>query len=1166
MSTGFYRSFEDLHRGSEEAIAKRLEVYQPVIQKLHDVFPSANALDLGCGRGEWLTTLQKTGFQAAGVDTDPDMHATCQSKSLNSYQQDALDFLQTAPDNHYALVSAFHFIEHIPFESLNKLTEQLFRVLKPGGVVLLETPNPENPVIGSCYFYMDPTHVKPLPPALLKFLAEYIGFSSATVWRLNEERGLRKQAPSLETVLKGTSPDYAVVGQKPGNEQAQAELAPLIEKDTGITLDELTNRYDNHHRETAEHLENKIHDEAEQLSLVAEKLEKLEKEKLALAAELEHVRQLQQVHDEKIRSLAVFTRILQPLYRAGVRGHSRYLQIREASRTKVFYQWQLIKLLKLVGLNDLAAQKAKEAGLTLSGQPLNQHLDIFDQANHDAPTGPLAEIQHALVRDLAFANNTYQSKSDNKLRICIEGHFSGSYSLAGVNRALAMAFLKSGQAELTVVPRESERTAHIHTAPAHELAALRPLINTESATGEVALYHHFPIVENPDPAQGKPVLLFFWEETLIPQQTIQQINSGYAGVLAATWFVKKALIDSGCRIPVALVPMPLEDKLSTPPEPGKEPPYRFLHVSSCFPRKGADVLFKAFNQLLRKQLDAELVVKTFANPHNTTEQQLQAFVDEDLHPRVHLIIDDYSAEQMDELYRSAHAVVLPTRGEGLNLPAAEAIRYNLPLIITGYGAHTDFLTGDGVKFVNYRFAPSQSHVHAPGALWVNPDINDLERQCTAVLEQLRSGNVRMHDTRTLVTNTFYSDDARHKLIGSLRRLAHADPVSETCPPVTIMTTWGEACGIAEYSRYLAQELMQLNTPVSVWAPKHLAAPSQAPLAGQLEKLDPCWQPQTGDLPLHSLAESPDTIWIQHHPGFFSLDHRLEKSIATATKTGYLRFITLHATLPLLQLLQQQKEQAAKTLNQFYRVIVHKPVDVNILKELGVTDNVTMLPQGIAQLPVSPHAKEAQDKPFTVGCFGFLFPHKGIAELVEAFSDFVKSNPSASDARLMLLNSIHPTSSASADYKEQCEQRIRELGLEQQTELHSDFLDEQTIADKLAHCDLLVLPYRETPESSSGAVRTALACCETVAVTPAQIFDEVRDATLAIPGFNKAAITQTIQSTWAGENAEQLADLHKARDAWIKQHEWPEAARKHQQLVQAAHTDTQWLAQGTTTGS
>jgi O-antigen chain-terminating methyltransferase len=39
----------------------------------------------------------------------------------------------------------------------------------PGGLLILETPNPENLVVGACTFWYDPTHIRPLPPAMMRF-------------------------------------------------------------------------------------------------------------------------------------------------------------------------------------------------------------------------------------------------------------------------------------------------------------------------------------------------------------------------------------------------------------------------------------------------------------------------------------------------------------------------------------------------------------------------------------------------------------------------------------------------------------------------------------------------------------------------------------------------------------------------------------------------------------------------------------------------------------------------------------------------------------------------------------------------------------------------------------------------------------------------------------
>jgi hypothetical protein len=50
-------------------------------------------------------------------------------------------------------------------------------VLQPGGLLIMETPNPENLVVGANTFYLDPSHERPIPPPLLAFAAEHAGFA-----------------------------------------------------------------------------------------------------------------------------------------------------------------------------------------------------------------------------------------------------------------------------------------------------------------------------------------------------------------------------------------------------------------------------------------------------------------------------------------------------------------------------------------------------------------------------------------------------------------------------------------------------------------------------------------------------------------------------------------------------------------------------------------------------------------------------------------------------------------------------------------------------------------------------------------------------------------------------------------------------------------------------
>jgi O-antigen chain-terminating methyltransferase len=259
MTSPFYKAFEDLHRGPRESIKTRLAVYLPFLEKVKAIYPDTEVLDLGCGRGEWLELLQDQGFNASGVDQDNDMLAVCRLQGLKVITGDALAYLKTQATESKGVISGFHLAEHISFADLQSLVTESLRVLKPAGLLILETPNPENLVVGSSSFYLDPTHLRPLPSELLSFLAIHSGFARSKVLGLQESIPLRSEnAPtSLFAVLSGVSPDYAVIAQKAGgsnDEQKLASFEALFKKEYGLSLETLANRYQAH----LNHLEGQI--------------------------------------------------------------------------------------------------------------------------------------------------------------------------------------------------------------------------------------------------------------------------------------------------------------------------------------------------------------------------------------------------------------------------------------------------------------------------------------------------------------------------------------------------------------------------------------------------------------------------------------------------------------------------------------------------------------------------------------------------------------------------------------------------------------------------------------------------------------------------------------------------------------------------------------------
>lgn len=245
MSDHFYRAFEDKHRGSRQLIKARLEAYLPFVRPLLEVYPEAQAIDLGCGRGEWLELLGEIGFNARGVDLDEGMLEASRALNLKTELMDALTALQQLPDSSQAIVSGFHLIEHIPFDVLLALVKEAKRVLVPAGLLIFETPNPENLIVGTSSFYLDPTHVKPIPPLLLAFLPEYVGgYSKIKMIGLQEPTQKSECSVELIDIFTNVSPDYALIAQSEAPNAIEELTSAAFFVERGVTLPMVSAKFD----------------------------------------------------------------------------------------------------------------------------------------------------------------------------------------------------------------------------------------------------------------------------------------------------------------------------------------------------------------------------------------------------------------------------------------------------------------------------------------------------------------------------------------------------------------------------------------------------------------------------------------------------------------------------------------------------------------------------------------------------------------------------------------------------------------------------------------------------------------------------------------------------------------------------------------------------------
>ncbi len=187
LMDAFYVEFEDQFRGSSEQIQNRLSWYLPFVSNVLGELPKGEILDVGCGRGEWLQLMKENNFTARGIDMNSTMVAECIGQDLSVTQADALQYLRGIPDGTLSGITAFHVVEHLSMNDLLAFIDEVARTLVPGGFLILETPNPENLLVGSHYFYLDPTHLNPIPPLLLQFYVNSADFTDIQIDRLNAD-------------------------------------------------------------------------------------------------------------------------------------------------------------------------------------------------------------------------------------------------------------------------------------------------------------------------------------------------------------------------------------------------------------------------------------------------------------------------------------------------------------------------------------------------------------------------------------------------------------------------------------------------------------------------------------------------------------------------------------------------------------------------------------------------------------------------------------------------------------------------------------------------------------------------------------------------------------------------------------------------------------------
>jgi glycosyltransferase involved in cell wall biosynthesis len=503
-----------------------------------------------------------------------------------------------------------------------------------------------------------------------------------------------------------------------------------------------------------------------------------------------------------------------------------------------------------------------------------------------------------------------------------------------------------------------------------------------------------------------------------------------------------------------------------------------------------------------------------------------------------------SVKDLTTYFRAASLFLCMSEHEGFCVPLVESMYFHVPIMAYNSTAVPYTLNGAGILLDEKRFDQI--------AALVNMILNDKElhrkiidgqdRRLTELMPE-KSISKLLEIAGKIMPHTSTRDH--------MALVDHSVPVSGerngNSLQIAMITPWSANDGIAQYSKSLLDNSSNADPELrfTIFASSVGDKKDKKWSENVAER---CWMPWGNPTNLLRSLEGnqAELVHIQFNLGFFQPRH-LADIIRVIRHQGKKLIITFHSTAPVItDNMLVDLEAQADALSNVDLILVHTKNDLDRLYRYGIA-NVRLFPHGFPNpIPVTMRADASiesvlKGRPI-VAMNGYFLPHKGIFETIRAIKILLPRYP---DVLLLVVCGIHHDASSSA-YFNQCRNEVQQLNLTRNVSLMTDIYETDEILQVLSLANIMVLPYKDTQESSSAAVRLPLAACRPVIVTDRSIFSEFSNEVFKIKDCTPPEIATAITDVFESEDLKN--SLIAAASKRAKADCWTNVGHTYAQLV------------------